>query len=136
MSDPTTPPDSGDGWQPPPSNPSYQQPPGPPQAGYPQAGGYGPYGYQMPVDHPQGTTILVLGILSIVLCGLLAPVAWIMGSNALKEIDANPGRYGNRSNVQIGRIIGMVYTILMIVVIVAFIALLVVVAASSTGSGY
>lgn len=38
-----------------------------------------------------GTLILVLGILSLVLCGLLGPVAWIMGNNALRNIDAGLG---------------------------------------------
>jgi hypothetical protein len=67
-----------------------------------------PYGYGM-IDHPEGTTILVLGIVSWVACGLAAPFAWAMGNQALKEIDANPGRYANRSNVQIGRILGIVW---------------------------
>src|SRR5438128_1906635 len=33
-----------------------------------------------------GTVILVLGILSLVVCGLLGPVAWVMGNRDLKEI--------------------------------------------------
>jgi hypothetical protein len=71
---------------------------GPPGGGYGQQPGYGPpagYGGGT-TDHPQGTTILVLGILSLVICQLLGPVAWIMGNNAIKEIDASPSRYGNR----------------------------------------
>lgn len=31
-----------------------------------------------------------------------------MGNTALKEIDAAPGRYGNRQIVQIGRILGII----------------------------
>jgi len=66
-------------------------------------------------EHPQGTLVLVLGICGWVLCGLCAPFAWVMGSNALKEIDANPAAYSNRSAVQAGRILGMVYSILALV---------------------
>ncbi|HEY3482639.1 MAG TPA: hypothetical protein VGL02_27450 [Streptomyces sp.] len=49
--------------------PSY--PPGPP--GPPYGYGYPPPGYG--VEHPQGTTVLVLGILSLVICGVLGPFA-------------------------------------------------------------
>ena len=46
----------------------------------------------VPVQSPypeqsQATTILILGILSIVCCGLLGIAAWIMGNNELKAID-------------------------------------------------
>ncbi|WP_299444612.1 DUF4190 domain-containing protein [uncultured Phycicoccus sp.] len=88
-------------------------PPPPP----PPGGGGGDYAAPPPpaggmgggaVDHPKGITILVLGILSLVCCSPLGIVALIMGNNALKEIDAQPGRYSNRQIVQIGRILGIV----------------------------
>ena len=47
------------------------------------------YGYGATMEHAQGTTILVLGILSLVICGILGPFAWSMGNKALKEIDAD-----------------------------------------------
>ena len=76
------------------------------------------------VEHPDGTTILVLGILSLVVCGVLGPFAWNMGNKALREMNANPGVvYRNRGNVTAGRICGMVASILMIVG-VAFFALI------------
>jgi hypothetical protein len=78
----------------------------------------------MPQAHPQGTTILVLGILSLVICGLLGPVAWIMGNNALAEIDRNPSAYANRSTVNAGRICGMIATILIVVFIVFYVIVL------------
>src|SRR5689334_13201183 len=37
---------------------------------------------------PRGTTILVLGILSLVLCSLLGPVAWAMGNEELRRLDS------------------------------------------------
>lgn len=67
-----------------------------------------------PVDHPKGVTVLVLGILSIVCCSPLGIAAFVMGNNALKEIDAQPGRYGNRQIVQIGRILGIVGMVLLV----------------------
>ena len=67
-----------------------------------------------PVDHPKGITVLVLGILSIVCCSPLGIVALIMGNNALKEIDAQPGRYSNRQIVQIGRILGIIGIVLLV----------------------
>jgi hypothetical protein len=77
----------------------------------------------MPQAHPQGTTILVLGILSLVICGLLGPVAWVMGNNALAEIDRNPSAYSNRGSVQAGRICGIVATVLLgVFVLIAIIA--------------
>lgn len=114
------PPASGSLTSGPPSPAGYAAPPGPgAPGGYPPAPGYGypyqGYGYPMAREHPQGTLVLVLGICGWVLCGLCAPFAWVMGSNALKEIDANPAAYSNRSAVQAGRILGMVYSILALV---------------------
>ncbi len=113
---PPPPPGSGEGGYPPP-------PPG--------GGDYGGYGAPPPpmdgpggpVDHPKGMTILVLGILSLVCCSPLGIAAFVMGNNALKEIDAQPGRYANRQIVQIGRIlgiIGMVFLALSILWLLAF----------------
>jgi hypothetical protein len=102
-------------------------PPPPPAPGYgsPYGSPYGGY------EHPQGTTILVLGILSLVVCQLLGPVAWVMGNNAIAEIDRNPMAYTNRSAVQAGRICGIIATALT-ALFVLFIVLLMAAAASST----
>lgn len=97
------------------------------QGGYDQQqGGYGqpvPYGqpayggYQggyggMPVAHQSGTTVLVLGILGLVVCFICGIFAITMGNKALKEIDANPAAYNNRSTVATGRILGIVGVVL------------------------
>ena len=89
----------------------------------PSAGGPHTTGpYYAPIEHPNGTTVLILGILALVVCGVvLGPIAWIMGNKAIKEIDAAPGYYTNRSNVSAGRICGMIATILWIVGIVAYV---------------
>ena len=125
---PTSGPPPPGGYAAPPGG--YAPPPGSvAPGGYPPAPGYGypyqGYGYPMAREHPQGTVVLVLGICGWVLCGLCAPFAWVMGSNALKEIDANPTAYSNRGAVQAGRILGMAYCILFLVG-VAFVLVLVV----------
>lgn len=75
---------------------------------------YGPSYYGPPPQtHPNGTTILVLGILGLVGCPILAPFAWHMGSKALREIDASGYVYENRGMVQAGRICGIVGTSIM-----------------------
>jgi hypothetical protein len=66
------------------------------------------------------TLILVLGILSLVCCGLLGPVAWIMGNNALREIDAGMGNPSDRGMVVAGRILGIIATVLMVLGILIY----------------
>ena len=64
-------------------------------------------------DHPQTTTILILGILGLAVCGVLGPFAWSMGNKALREIDASEGQIGGRDTVNVGRILGLVGTIIL-----------------------
>lgn len=62
-----------------------------------------------------GVVILILGILSVVGFGCLTGIpAWIMGNIAIKEIDSGQADPNERGIVQVGRIIGMVMTILTI----------------------
>lgn len=112
------------GQQPDPSQP-YAPPPAP---GY--AGQYAP-------KHPQATTVLVLGILSLVVCGLLGPFAWAMGNRALREIDANPGAYQGRSEANAGRICGIIATVLLILVVVLMVVAVTfgIIAASTSSDG-
>ncbi|KQV74195.1 hypothetical protein ASC61_03755 [Aeromicrobium sp. Root344] len=67
---------------------------------------------------------MVLGILSVAVCGLLAPIAWSIGGKAVKEIDANPGAYSGRGEANAGKILGIVGSCLLIVGLVALIGLL------------
>jgi hypothetical protein len=72
-----------------------------------------------PKPHPRGTLILVLGILSFFICGIvLGVVAFVMGNNALKEIDSNPSAYSNRSVVNAGRICGLIGAALSVVLLI------------------
>lgn len=131
---PPGPPPSGQQppFGPPAGPPPYGQPPSGPPIGPPSGYGYdqpSPYsggssyrGYVRAAPHPKGTTILVTGILSILCCGLLGPVAWVMGSAALQVIDASPGAYTNRSAVVAGRICGIISSVLLLVGIVFYVA--------------
>lgn len=60
------------------------------------------------------TLILILGILSIVCLPILGPVAWIMGNNALKELDQGFGDPNARGLVVAGRILGIIGTVLLV----------------------
>lgn len=96
---------------------SYSQPPPPPQYGAPPPGAPAP-------NHPRSTLILVLGILSIPCCGLFTGIpAIILGRRALAEIDAAPGQYGGRGQVNAGYICGIVGTVLSVIGIIVQIGL-------------
>ena len=126
---------------------SEQPPAGPPPAQNPyQPSPYGnsPYSpYQLgpngipmgpPPDHPQTTTVLLLGILGFAVCQVVSPFAWIIGRRALTEIDASGGRWGGRTMVQIGYILGIVGSCILILGVVGGLAYLVVVIAVIAGS--
>lgn len=87
-----------------------------PYGHYPQA--YGQPYPPVPQEHPQGTTILVLGILGFFVVGLCAPFAWYLGSKALNDGRATGVLYSNQQSIVIGRVLGIIMTILMILVVV------------------
>ena len=107
----------------------------PPYGNYPPNQYGAPYGIGAP-DHPQATLVLVLGIVSVVVCGLVGPFAWVIGNRVIREIDASGGQLGGRSNANAGRIIGMVITIItgvgLLVTLAAVAILLIATATSST----
>jgi hypothetical protein len=63
----------------------------------------------------RGVLILVLGILGIVCCFICGIIAWVMGNNDLREIDAGRMDPFGRGLTQAGKICGMVGVILWIV---------------------
>lgn len=56
----------------------------------------------------RGTLILVFGILGLVTCQIFGIVAWIMGNNDLREMDAGIMDPEGRANTSAGRICGMI----------------------------
>ena len=62
----------------------------------------------------RGTTILVLGILSLVICAPLGIAAWVMGNTDLAAIRRGEMDPSGEGTTQAGRICGMIGTIFMI----------------------
>jgi hypothetical protein len=103
--------------------PDQPRPQGPPPGRGPEQVYWEPpqreYGFQdIPQRHLRphnGTTILVLGILSLVICAILGPFAWVMGNNDLAAMRAGTMDPSGEGLTQAGRICGMISSILMIV---------------------
>ena len=100
------------------------------QPGYPGPYAQAPYA-QVPPKHPQATTALVLGIISLagaMFCLvpiLLAPFAWFTGSRAVKQIDASNGALTGRDSAMVGKVLGIVGTVLLILGVLVVTALFV-----------
>lgn len=86
----------------------YPRPQGPQYPGY----------YQKPSN---GVTILVLGIMSIVVCGpILGPIAWVMGNQSLRDIRMGIMDPRDEGMVVAGRIMGIVMTCLALLAVIAY----------------
>jgi hypothetical protein len=129
------------------TQPSPQTPYTAPGQQYPQGAGQpGPYGQQSPMpygqqspmpyaqqpygvpqEHPQGTLILIFGILGIFIT-IFAPIAWYLGNKAKKEIQASGIQYSNEQNVSVGRMLGKIFTIIALVSIAITIIIVIIVA--------
>lgn len=75
-------------------------------------------GYYGPVEHPQATTILVLGVLGLVACQVMSPIALVMGNKARREIAAQPGRYSETGLITAGWVCGIIGTVLLVIALV------------------
>lgn len=62
----------------------------------------------------RGSTILVLGILSLIMCAPLGIPAWFMGSHDLSEMKAGRMDREGESLTQAGYVMGIIGSILMI----------------------
>jgi hypothetical protein len=73
----------------------------------------------------RGTLILILGILSLVFCGIFTGLpAWIMGNGDVKQMAAGTMDPSGRSLTVAGKVCGMIATILFIIGIVIFLVML------------
>lgn len=68
----------------------------------------------------RGTTILILGILSIVICALIGPFAWLMGKGDLEKIDQGVMDPSGRDLTKAGMICGIIGTVLLVLSLVWF----------------
>jgi hypothetical protein len=129
------------------TQPSQQDPYAQPGQQYPQAGGQpAPYGQQSPMpygqqpygappqEHPQGTLILIFGILGIFIT-IFAPIAWYLGNKAKRDIQTSGIQYSNEQNISIGRMLGKIFTIIAIISIVFVIIVWIIIAIAATSSG-
>lgn len=67
-----------------------------------------------PATSNRPVIILVLGILGVVCCGILAPVAWVMGSSELKAIRAGQAPVAGEGLSKAGMILGIIGTVLLV----------------------
>lgn len=101
---------------------SYTPPPPPPPGG----------GYAMPQTNQKAVWALILGILSIVACGLLAGIpALIVGGSARKEIAASGGAQTGDGMAKAGVILGWISVAF---TVVAVLFLILVFAVNTTNS--
>lgn len=91
-----------------------------------------PPGYYLE-SHGGALMSLVLGMLGVMSLPLLGPVAWVVGNNALAEIDRDPARYSNRQHAVIGRVLGMVGTGILVLVVVLLVGMVLLFVALGTG---
>lgn len=62
----------------------------------------------------QAITALVLGILGIICCGFLAPVAWYLGNQELKAISEGRSPAAGEGLAKAAKILGIIGTILLV----------------------
>lgn len=85
---------------------------------------------QFPTEVPQypepsqATTALVFGILGLVLCGVLAPFAWVMGNRELAGIDSGLRDPANRGTAKASQVLGIIGTIFLVIGIIVGIGFL------------
>ncbi|SDT02872.1 DUF4190 domain-containing protein [Microlunatus soli] len=104
--------------------------------GVPDRQPYPPYPYPAP-EHPQGATVLILGVLSVIFAPL-GFAAWYLGSRAQREIAETGAVYSNTGNITAGKIIGMITSIATIVsaaFVVLYVAFMIIMVIGATGIG-
>ncbi len=93
------------------SEPVGSFPPPPPPPTLPPASAPGRAGNQ-------AIAALVCGILGITCCGLLAPIAWYLGTNETKAIRAGVSPIEGATLANVGRVLGIVGSVLLLLSIV------------------
>lgn len=70
-----------------------------------------------PTSSSQAVTALVLGILGIVCCGLLAPIAWYLGNQELRAIREGRSAVAGEGLAKAAQILGIIGTILLVLTV-------------------
>ena len=81
----------------------------------------------------RGVVILILGIIGIVACQILGPIAWVMGNADMKEIRAGLRDPAGEQLTNVGRILGIIGTVLLglNIVITMFVVVMMVIGAAA-----
>lgn len=88
-----------------------------------------PYGSPMAggnVEPHRATTILILGILSLICCGPIGIAAWLMGSADIKKMQAGQMDRSGESTTNIGKILGIIGVVLWGLVLIGNIVVMVI----------
>ena len=75
-----------------------------------------------PPNASNAVAALVLGILGIILCPLLGPVAWVLGRKGEQEVARSGGAVGGRCLATAGKIVGMVGTFFLLILFAVAVA--------------
>lgn len=73
--------------------------------------------------HPDGTVVLALGLVGLVLCPVAAVPGLLRGNRALREIDADPQAWSNRSSVVVGRLLSLIGLVVWALILLYLVAL-------------
>ena len=126
MSYPPPPPGADDAGSTPPPAPPYGAPPPPPAPpyggpppGYPPApGGY--YGQPVPAGNKKAMWSMILGILSLVCCGVITGIAAIvLSQQAKREIAASGGMQTGAGQAQAGFVLGIIGVAITVIGVIA-----------------
>jgi len=93
------------------------------------------YSTQQTLRPHRGGLILALGILGLVCCFICGIVAWVMGSNDLREMAAGRMDPSGQGLTQAGKICGMISVIIQIVGFVLWLLIMSLVIATSITQG-
>lgn len=103
-------------------SPQAGPPPGAPPLEYTTGPGslMGPAATNRLRTHAEGTTILVLGIVSVVICPLVGPLALSMGNKAMADVRHSGYVFRNAGIIRAGRLLGFVATALLVLGVLVF----------------
>jgi hypothetical protein len=92
----------------------------------------GGYGMAAVPNDSQATLSLVLGIIGVLCCFLLAPVALFIGNSSRQRIQASGGALGGYGLATAGFVLGIVGTVILGLGIIGLIIRIIVVASTGT----
>lgn len=104
----------------------------PQQPGWGQQPGPAPFPVYAVPDLPKATAALVVGIVSVagafmcVLPILGAPVAWVLGAQARKQVRSAPQQWSGEGRATAGMVLGIIGTVLLVLAVILVTVLVVV----------